>query len=166
MDAYPNEFSSRRGLAKAKLLEILQKPTLVFPVCTSMSALRLKPDELRVVIGQTGFCVQALAVNVGLNVRTLERRFGQQFHTTPKTWIMRERMSFAPPLLAEGLSNKQVAASLSYTCESNFCRDFKRHFGCAPQEFARTSARSFPLVSHFDKELSRSDKSAHSLGQR
>jgi|GEM_PF-1866720 len=130
-----------------------------------MSAPRLKPDELRLVIGQTGFCVQALAVNVGLDVRTLERRFGQQFHTTPKTWIMRERMSFAPPLLADGLSNKQVAASLSYTCESNFCRDFKRHFGRAPQEFARTS-RMVPFVSHFDKELSRSDKSAYLLGQR
>lgn len=109
--------------------------------------------------------MQALAVNVGLEVRTLERRFGQQFHTTPKTWIMRERMSFAPPLLAGGLSNKQVAASLSYTCESNFCRDFKRHFGCAPQKFARTS-RPVPFVSHFDKELSRFDKSAYLLGQR
>jgi AraC-like DNA-binding protein len=153
-------------LAELWLFQILEKPTLGFPVCTSMRAPRLRPDELRVVIGQTGFCVQALAVNVGLDVRTLERRFGQQFHTTPKTWIMRERMSFAPPLLADGLSNKQVAASLSYTCESNFCRDFKRHFGCAPQEFARTPARSFPLVSHFDKELSRSDKTTYLLGQR
>ena len=118
--------------------QILAKPKLSFPVCTFVSALHLKPDELRVVISQTGFRVQALAVNVGLDVRTLERHFGRQFHTTPKTWIMRERMSCAPPLLAEGLSNKQVAASLSYTCETNFCRDFKRHFGCAPQEFART----------------------------
>ena len=94
-------------------------------------------DELRFVIRQKGFRVKVLAVHVGLDVRTLERRFGDQFHITPKTWIMRERMSFAPPLLAEGLSNKQIAASLSYSCESNFCRDFKRYFGCAPQEFAR-----------------------------
>ena len=49
---------------------------------------------------------------------------------------MRERMDFALPLLAKGLSNKQVAASLNYTCESNFCRDFKRYYGCAPQKFA------------------------------
>ncbi len=76
-------------------------------------------------------------MHIGLDVRTLERRFGEQFLTTPKMWIMRERMSFAPTLLAEGLSNKQVAASLSYTCESNFCRDFKRDFGRAPQKFAR-----------------------------
>ena len=103
--------------------------------------------------------MQALAVNVGLDVRTLERRFGQQFHTTPKTWIMRERMSFAPPLLADGLSNKQVAASLSYTCESNFCRDFKRYFGCPPQEFVHSQG-PVPLVSRFDIELSRSDRGA------
>ena len=76
-------------------------------------------------------------MRLGLDVRTLERRFGEQFRTTPKAWIIRERMSFAPPLLAEGLSNKQVAASLNYTCESNFCRDFKRHFGRAPQRFTR-----------------------------
>lgn len=76
-------------------------------------------------------------MHVGLDVRTLERRFNEQFRTTPKGWIIRERMSLAPPLLVEGHSNKQVAAFLSYTCESNFCRDFKRYFGCAPQEFAR-----------------------------
>ncbi len=111
-------------------------------------------DDLRVVIRQKGFRVKALAVHVGLVVRTLERRFGEQFRTTPQTWITRERMSFAPPLLAEGLSNKQVAASLSYTCESNFCRAFKRYFGYAPQEFARLVA----LMSRLDKELSRFDK--------
>ena len=98
----------------------------------------LKADELRVIIRQNGFRVKVLAVHVGLDVRTLERRFSEQFRTTPKAWIMRERMNLAPPLLAEGLPNKQVAASLSYTCESNFCRDFKRHFGRAPQKFTRT----------------------------
>lgn len=105
-----------------------------------MSAQRLKADELRVIIRRHGFAVKVLAVQIGLDVRTLERRFGEQFRTTPKAWIIRERMSFAPPLLAEGFSNKQVAASLSYTCESNFCRDFKRHFGYTPQRFAQIDA--------------------------
>jgi len=39
---------------------------------------------------------------------------------TPKSWITRERMSLALPLLAKGLSNKQVAKKLSCTFESNF----------------------------------------------
>ncbi len=101
-----------------------------------MGGYQLKRDKLRIIVKQNGFSVKGLAVHVGMDVRTLERHFSVQFHTTPKAWLMRERMSFAPALLAQGLSNKQVAASLRYTCESNFCRDFKRYFGCAPQEFA------------------------------
>lgn len=124
-----------------------------------MSAYFLSANELRVIIRHKGFRVKALAVHVGMDVRTLERRFTEQFHTTPKAWIMRERMSFAPALLAEGLSNKQVAASLGYTCESNFCRDFKRYYGRAPQEFVRMTD-SHRIVSHFDKELSRFDRHA------
>ena len=116
----------------------------------------LKADELRVAIKQNGFSVKVLALRVGVDIRTLERRFREQFQVTPKAWISRERMSLAPPLLAEGLSNKQVAAALGYTCESNFCRDFKRHLGYAPQEFVR-STRAV-ATSHFDTELSRNDK--------
>jgi AraC-like DNA-binding protein len=119
----------------------------------------LRATELRGVINQTGFRVKDLAAHVGLDMRTLERRFGEQLHMTPKAWIMRERISLAPSLLAEGLSNKQVAANLNYTCESNFCRDFKRCFGCAPQAFARINGLA-PALSHFDKELSRIDKRA------
>jgi len=104
-----------------------------------MSAQSPKTDELRVVIRQNGFRVKALAVHLGMDVRTLERRFKEQFRTTPKAWIIRERLGLAPSLLAEGLLNKQVAASLNYTCESNFCRDFKRRYGFPPQKFARTS---------------------------
>jgi len=96
-----------------------------------------KADELRIIVRQKGFRVKELAMHIGLDVRTLERHFSKQYHTPPKAWIMNERMGCAPPLLAKGLSNKQVAASLRYTYESNFCRDFKRCFGCAPQEFAR-----------------------------
>src|SRR5262245_48153615 len=122
----------------------------------------LKADRLRLIIKQNGFRVKVLAVQVGVGVRTLERHFNEQFHTTPKAWIMRERMSFAPPLLAEGHSNKEVAASLKYSCESNFCRDFKRHFGRAPQEFAHIH-ETVRVTAHFDKELSRVDKGAELL---
>ncbi len=124
-----------------------------------VSAHFFRTDDLQIVIRREGFRVKALAVHVGLGVRTLERRFQEQFRTTPKAWLMRERMSFAPPLLAQGLSNKQVAASLSYTCESNFCRDFRRYFGCAPQKFVRASKGNL-RTSCFDKELSRFDKGA------
>jgi AraC-like DNA-binding protein len=108
----------------------------------------LRTDELRIIIKQKGFRVRVVALYVGLGVRTLERRFHDQFGTTPKAWIMRERMSFAPPLLAKGLSNKEIAGSLGYTCESNFCRDFKRNYGHAPQEYAHSS-RLRPVADAF-----------------
>ena len=119
----------------------------------------LKTDDLRIVIRQNGFAVKVLAAHLGLSVRTFERHFREQFRMTPKAWIMRERMSLAPPLLADGLSNKQVAAFLSYNYESNFCRDFKRCFGCAPQKLAR-NFQSVPLLSYSDKESSGFDKRA------
>ena len=98
------------------------------------------------IIRQKGFTVQVLAVHAGLGVRTLERRFREQLHMTPKAWIIRELMGFAPLLLAQGLSNKQVASSLKYSSESNFCRDFKRHFGRPPQEFVHARHKPIPRV--------------------
>src|SRR6185436_5706581 len=93
-----------------------------------MRSQALRRDELRLIIRQKGFSVKVLASHAGLGRRTLERRFSEQFGTTPKAWLVRERMNLAPELLTQGLSNKEVAASLNYTRESNFCRDFKRHY--------------------------------------
>lgn len=98
----------------------------------------LRADDIRDIVRKQSFKVRALAVAMGMTVRTLERHFKEQFGTTPKAWITRERMNFAPTLLADGLLNKEVAASLGYTCESNFCRDFKNHYGSTPQKFARS----------------------------
>ena len=114
-------------------------------------------DELRAALREQRCSVKVLAGHMGMGVRTLERQFHDQFRTTPKHWIMLERLRFAPSLLAEGLLNKQVAAALGYSCESNFCRDFKRYFGCAPQKFAHDPTGP-PAVSHLDKELSHLDK--------
>src|SRR5437763_955526 len=106
-----------------------------------MNVQHLRLDDLRAAIEHHGFRVGVVAASLGLNVRTLERRFHDQCSTTPKHWIMVERMNRAPPLLADGFLNKQVAAFLGYTCESNFCRDFKRYFGCAPQRFKISKSR-------------------------
>src|SRR5262249_2014764 len=101
---------------------------------------------------QQGFRVEELAAHLRLGVRTLERRFRDQLRTTPKAWLIHERMSLALPLLAKRLANKQVAALLRYTCESNFTRDFKRKFGCSPQRIRLLGDR--PIVSRFDRKLS------------
>ena len=102
-----------------------------------MSALFLEGNELREIIKKNGFKVTRLAAHAGLGKRTLERRFSEQFGDAPKRWIIRERMNLARTLLGKGLSNKEIAAELSYTFESNFCRDFKRFHGYPPQTLVR-----------------------------
>jgi len=114
-------------------------------------------EELRLIVKQNGYCVSKLAVFIGLHVRTFERRFFEQFRSTPKAWILRERMELAAPLLIQGFSSKQVATSLEYSCVSNFCRDFKRHFGRPPKEFV-LARQEDGVVSEFDKQLSQIDK--------
>ena len=84
--------------------------------------------------------VAALAQCVGLHVRTLQRRFEEHFHTPPKQWMIRDRLARGCALLFEGLSNKEIAARLGYSQQSNFCRDFKRVYGRPPQEFAQRAA--------------------------
>ena len=111
---------------------MLERLRLSGPLKHDMDAYSLKTDEIRMIVKQQGFRVEVLAAHLGLGVRTLERRFRDQLRATPKAWLIHERMSLALPLLAEGLPNKQVAAVLHYTCESNFSRDFKRYFGYTP----------------------------------
>lgn len=114
-----------------------------------MSARILNSEELRQAILHSGFCVKRFAGNLGVGLRTLERRFEEQLCTTPKAWLLEERMTAALPLLAKRLSNKEVATHLGYQHESSFCREFKRYFGCGPQLFARsriTARSSEPFV--------------------
>ena len=113
--------------------------------------------ELGSIVKKNGYRVDKLAVSIGFHVRTFERLFFEQFKITPKVWILREKMKSAAPLLIQGLSSKQVAASLEYTCVTNFCRDFKRHFGRAPKEFV-VMERARRALSEFDKQLSQIDK--------
>ena len=107
-----------------------------------MGARQLKADLLRLLVKKHSFRVKPLAIDLGVDVRTLERHFSDQFQMTPKAWIMNERMTAAPSLLLEGRSNKEVAQSLKYSCQSNFCRDFKRHFGRTPKQYVRAQASS------------------------
>lgn len=102
-----------------------------------MSAYSLQADQLRQVTRETGFRVKPLADQMGLGIRTLERRFEEQLLSIPSDWIRQERITASLPLLAAGLLNKEVADRLGYTNSANFGRDFKRVAGCTPREYLR-----------------------------
>lgn len=112
------------------------------------------------------YSAKQLARENGLHVRTLERRFGQQLKIPPKRWLIQRRLARGYALLLRGLSNKEIAGKLGCSQVSNFCRDFKRNFGCSPQDLARRIAPCGFVTSRdkglscFDKELSRFDKAS------
>ena len=70
-----------------------------------------------------------------VDLRTLERWFNESFSTTPKAWLVHERITAALPLLTRGLSNKEVANRLGYTRSANFGRDFTRVLGSTPRKY-------------------------------
>jgi len=100
-----------------------------------------------------GYNVKVLAIHTGVDVRTLERRFREQCATTPKHWIMVQRMKSAMPFLATGLGNKEVAASLGYTCESNFAATSNDTLA-ARRRSSHAVQGLVAGMSLFDKELS------------
>ena len=85
--------------------------------------------------------VEDAARLVGLDVRTLQRRFRKWVGVSPKWVIQRYRMHEAaeslkepePPALAE------LAMRLGYYDQAHFSREFKAVVGTAPREFMRRS---------------------------
>ena len=101
-----------------------------------MSACFSNPRELRRAATESRFRVKCFARLLGLEVRTLERRFVHLFGCSPDQWLADQRMREAARLLQQGRNIKEVAAELAYRHSSSFCRQFRRCFGCTPAEAA------------------------------
>jgi transcriptional regulator GlxA family with amidase domain len=72
--------------------------------------------------------------------RHLERYFLKRFEVSPKQWMQSLRMEIARTLLRRGYSTKAAAEELCYEGASQFCREFKKHFGRSPQDLASSLA--------------------------
>src|SRR5262249_10150236 len=83
------------------------------------------------------------------SLRHLERFFTIQFNKTPSEWARELKCRLARQLIAEGWSNKAVAAELHFGNESHLCHEFKRFFGASPQTFGPgwPPAHIFPRAS-------------------
>lgn len=100
-----------------------------------MSARLSDPAHLRRAASEAGFSVKKFARALGVEVRTLERRFVARFGCSPDEWLSRERMAEAASLLQQGFNTKEVAAEVAYQHTSSFFREFRRRLGCTPSEF-------------------------------
>ena len=69
-----------------------------------------------------------------VSLRQLERRFARKFHQTPKAWLRALRCQMAVELIAQGQSNKEVAAELHFGSPSHFCHDFRKEHAESPRK--------------------------------
>lgn len=83
---------------------------------------------------------EALAREVGMTVRTMQRLFREYVGVSPKWVIRRYRLQEAAWRLAQGTDEplSELAASLGYFDQAHLARDFTRLFGCPPSEYRRS----------------------------
>jgi len=84
------------------------------------------------------FDVNALATELGMTLRSLQKRF-YQFDVTPREWMAQRRLErtrrkLDDPLLASR-SIKQIAFDCGFRDFSHFSRSFKSAFGLSPRAY-------------------------------
>ena len=83
--------------------------------------------------------VEALAAEVGLSVRQLQRRFADHVGISPKAVIRRYRLYEAAERARLGTTVDwaSLAAELGYSDQSHLTREFSSVFGLPPERYAR-----------------------------
>lgn len=88
--------------------------------------------------------VADLAAGAGLSVRTLIRRFHSELGTTPKRWLLTQRLARARELLERSdLPVDLVAERSGLGTPANLRAHFAREFGLSPTEYRRVYSPSF-----------------------
>ncbi len=77
---------------------------------------------------------------LGMSLSTFNRKFKEKYHTTPKSWLIEQKMHKAHKLLKEGNSVTQSAFDVGYLNVSNFIKAYKSVYGNTPK-----SMQSNPL---------------------
>src|SRR5262245_54956373 len=85
---------------------------------------------------KSGYSARKAAALCKVSLRQLERYCQQNFQYEPHTWFKEMRVRRAQALLAEGMTVKETSINLMFKQTSHFCREFKRHTGITPGDFA------------------------------
>lgn len=76
--------------------------------------------------------VDTLAEMLNMSTSTFHKKFKGVMKTSPHQYIKELKLSHAKSLLEEGLLVKTVSKMIGYASTTQFSREFKRQFGCAP----------------------------------
>jgi transcriptional regulator GlxA family with amidase domain len=106
---------------------------------------KLREEELERLARRANFQPSIMAALWPLSLRQMERFFVREFRRTPAQWTRAFRCRLASELIAQGWSNKAVAAELGFGNASHLCHDFQRVFNTTPQSFGPRYGDQFPL---------------------
>jgi len=83
----------------------------------------------------SAYRASALAKNLGVCQRQLQRYTQRVFGCTPQQWLDEQRLVAAAERLKGSRSVKSVAFSLGFKQVSHFSREFKRYYGQSASAF-------------------------------
>lgn len=78
----------------------------------------------------SSYCVDAAARQCGISSRQLFRIFVADMGCSPKKWFKRRQLELGHAVLMRTGCVKIAAYECGYSQVANFCRDFKKEFGC------------------------------------
>lgn len=85
--------------------------------------------------------VDVLALRANMSARSFTRHFRRLMGTSPKVWLMRERLNFARSLLQEGhLSVKAVADAAGFATTAALRKQFTAAFRTSPSRYRDSTA--------------------------
>jgi len=100
-----------------------------------MNRIPIQEEQWMELAKASNYRAHALAKQLGISIRQLERNFKRQFSNQPQRWLDAQRLAQAESMLLAGNSVKAVALNLGFKQPSHFCRQFKAANEMTPSEF-------------------------------
>lgn len=130
---------AQAALATLIRAELTRRDVAPFELRTPTSAATRRAADL---LADAGATVEAVARQVGLSPRALERRFRAETGLPIARWSRQARLLQALRHLAAGASVKTAAASAGYAADSAFVAAFRQSFGVTPGRYFSETAHA------------------------
>ena len=142
LELHRNDLDFSEQLSTARLDELLRYLLLHQPGMDALLGTLLtgSPHATLAAVVQANPCnnltVGELSFLCHMSIATFKRRFAEAYGTTPKQYFIRQRMQQAGALLKQGKRPSTIFNELGYSDLPAFSREFRKHFGVSPRQFA------------------------------
>ncbi len=97
-----------------------------------------EPNSLQQVVQNhkfTNLTTADMAFLCNMSLSTFKRKFQAAYHTSPKKYVIAEKMKKAAQLLQGHKKPSEIYFDLGYENLSSFSNEFKKHFGTRPSSY-------------------------------